>query len=714
MRRAFCLRVLGWLRLCHTKETGLPTRIRNVFRAAPWAGWLALGAIFFAMALVGAMFWDTWISDSRFYLAWSYRYLGYSEADAARMTYEYMSTVYNLDQCDFCWPPDYQRSFFHGENGAVTAPRLIYPLLSAPFVALLGPGGMLVVPALAQAIGAVTLAYLASRLWGRWWGVAAALILLVSAISMRYTVMVMTDSLALMLNVLGLLFLPLLRERRRGDVLWFLVILAVNLFTRQFAVTVAAGAALAWLVVAIRDRKARNAWLPFAIGSVLLTPAIVFLQNFVAGRFFGGGELSLTERYNQLALERFGVDGIASIPTVLGYQAKSDFTYLRDFDIPLLVLLAAAVVAMLWRFRSELSALLAGTALVTVAMSVIIVDQIYFRYFVPLVPLMILCVLALLKDLFFSGTQPGRSAENQPAQARNPVRPQLVWIVLGAVYLLAAYLTALEHTAFGQPLLLTVPLTGIAIGVLFTVVAKRAGQTAGALAAVAFTLSHSWLSASLDTVADSVALLAVVVALAFLPGSGFAFTGRTRHGALAFCVLIASAISLRSLALPAALILAWVFVTVRSRSARNDWAIPALIAIPGALLNLAVSRAELATGNLADLRRSVWLMGKEAITDRVLIAVAIIAVLCLLARLNSELTWLALGAAGAGVAVLLASGSPPYLAATQLSAPLILLATATQLAAYIRGDLAGARSVAGQPASQPATHPAAPVSQPAG
>src|SRR5688500_12168361 len=92
-----------------------------------------------------------WGPDTRYYLAMTYRYSGPSEHEAGVRTYEYLGRfAWFKDYCYFaCVPRAADASFghlFHGEAGGMVAGRVLYPLLSVPFVWLFGPQGMLVVP----------------------------------------------------------------------------------------------------------------------------------------------------------------------------------------------------------------------------------------------------------------------------------------------------------------------------------------------------------------------------------------------------------------------------------------------------------------------------------------------------------------------------------------------------------------------------------------
>ncbi len=403
-------RVGGFSRL-----RSVAARIRAPWRAIPAAGWALLAGAFLASQVSTYLNRTLWISDSRLYLAWAYRYLGYSETEAAHRTAAHLRGRSGLVNCDFCWPAGYEHSFFHGDNGAVVGPRVLYPLLSAPFVWLFGPDGMLVVPVLSYAAGTVLLALLAARLWGRWWGVAAGALVLLSPLPSGFGLYALTDATALTFTVAGLMCLPLARRARRRDLVWFAVLLELGLFTRQFAVTITAGILLTWVLVAIRDRRVRNPWLSFGVLSTVLTVGTLVGQNVVASHLYSGDSLSLTQRYQRVTERTFHTDGLAAVPRVLRNMVHVDYRYVRAFDLLLIVIVVFAVVSAFWRFRSELSSMMIGMSASTLALAVLIVDPTYFRYFVPVVPLLVLCALALIADLTsVPHRRPHRSSEAVP------------------------------------------------------------------------------------------------------------------------------------------------------------------------------------------------------------------------------------------------------------------------------------------------------------
>ena len=631
-------------------------------RRAYWSCWVFLAIAYMIMVALTWVHSAEWISDSRFYLAWSYRYLGYSEQDAAQMTFDYLAGAPGLEICDYCWPEGFQHSFFHGENGAVVAPRMAYPLLSAPFVGLFGPKGMLVVPALALAAGMALLVRLAERFWGAAAGFAAGLMMLASAISIRYAGAAMTDTLALMFNVIGLALVPLAKQARRRDLVWFLIVLVLNLFTRQFAITVAAGVAATWLLVAVRDKQWRNPWLPFATWSIAVTAVLTFLQSIYSAQLFDGDQLSLTQRYAKLATEKFGDPSFASAPRVLGWQMRVDYHYLRDLDLPLMLLIIVAAISIVYRFRSELSALLAGMGVVTVLMAVIIVDQTYFRYFVPLIPLLVLCALALVRDLYR--------------------RPWFVWVSSLSVYAFMALNVILLYLPRDDvKVYLSFAVGFVTMAVFVHVTCRRFGQTIATVAGLIFAMTQTWLQPALSSPQAAFSLLAVVLSLGLLPGSNLVIPQRVRVGGLLLLMVAAAVLSWPAITVAAGLLAAWAASAVAQRSVRTEWA-------PAALAALAAITAAIVTHGLFPSQgAAIWPLLVEASTDRVFILVAMATLPARLLAWRQPFTWLAIAGIAVGYAIFVSAPGRFGLGAFEMVAPVLMMVTAAAVTRYVRADL---------------------------
>jgi hypothetical protein len=524
-----------------------------------------------------------WGPDSRLYLAWTYRYLGHSELDSAHRTKDFLQGTDGIGACArLCFPPGYEAGYFHGANGAVVGARPLYPLLSAPFVALAGPWGMLVVPVLAFAFAIVGMALLGHRLWGGNWGLIAGLAVLAPWVVSRWAVMGQTEGLAIGLTVASVLFLPLGSAWARSsagapagdappgdapagrrDVFWYGLLLLLNLFVRQFAIALVGGVVLVWLVAAVRDRRLRNVWLPYATVSVAIGAGILAIQSVATKAWFGGGGLNLAGRYQALTQSYFHTSGLASVPTIIRYVLRIDYSYVR-FDLVLTATVALAVVAVVRRFHSDLVALAFGMFAVTLALNVVVIWPSYYRYFAPAHPLILLAALGLLASL-------ARGTRTVPVSG---------WLLCGLGFAFALVVVwRREDPADGAvaalPLALAWMLVTAVAGTWF-------GAVAGLLTGVGMALSGNLLEAALTAWPDAILLAAAATAIALVPVAGRGAPPRRWPAAIGgsptlrltgYAALVAIAVVVRpvGLALVAGPVGGWL-VTVRRPGERRHWA----------------------------------------------------------------------------------------------------------------------------------------------
>ena len=209
---------------------------------APLPAWGLLAAVYAAALAVNAFRWH-YGPDTRFYLAWAYRFGGLSEVEAGARTYGFLNNFdwfapYCWPACDVTDPTVTYEWLFRGAQGGLVAQRPIYPLLSSPFVALFGPRGLLVVPVLAYTACVVLTVVLASRVLGRRWAVPAGLASVLPISIVHFALYAYTEALAMALLLACMLCLPLGRSPGgRGaptsTLVGFGVLLVLFAFTRQ-------------------------------------------------------------------------------------------------------------------------------------------------------------------------------------------------------------------------------------------------------------------------------------------------------------------------------------------------------------------------------------------------------------------------------------------------------------------------------------------------
>ncbi|MEJ3743457.1 glycosyltransferase family 39 protein [Actinomycetes bacterium KLBMP 9797] len=407
----------------------------------PLVGWAFLAVLYAMVVWVTAETRVQWGPDTAFHLAWTYRLLGDSEPEAVRRAVEFLADEQGIDcatsTLPWCHAENYQM-YFSGDYAATVGPRVMTRLLSALLVAAFGPWAMVGLSIAAYAAGVVCLVLLANRMFGPRWAVLAGALTITPWLAANWAVHANTEALALAFTTASLLALPLRRARpARRDVLWFAALLALGLFTRQFAISVTAGTILAWLAVAVRDRRLRNPWLGFAGAAVVTTGLVVWVQGRMTASYASG--FSTLETYERNTGTHGLGEVIASLPGTAGRILVGDLRHVRT-DLVLAVVLCLAAVSVCWRFRSELSALVLGMFATTLALNLIINSDSVFRYHTPNYPAYALAAVALLTDLA-AQRRPSRATESVPlgappgAPPASGAVPVSWWVALVGGYL---------------------------------------------------------------------------------------------------------------------------------------------------------------------------------------------------------------------------------------------------------------------------------------
>ena len=307
-----------------------------------------------------------WFPDTRHYAVGTLEILGRSRAEAKAEAGAFLARRGVTEPIEVVDRPGAR--LFH--------PRILYPLLSAPFVALSGLGGMLVVPFAATLAFCGTLWRLVARRAPPWTA-AAAVALVANARSFSvYSIAALTDGLALALMAGVLLALPGEERPQGAPRLVFAAALAAG-FTREIGpyLILLAIAGLWW--ARGRDEAVRAAWrrTVVALASAGLLTAV---WTAALARL---GLLSQIE----LATGKTGGAAIGALPSVVGgILADTGAALAKDW--PLLVVFLAALVAVP-RARRRIEACLAAAALAG-AIGLLAVNPIFtkFRLQLTLVP----------------------------------------------------------------------------------------------------------------------------------------------------------------------------------------------------------------------------------------------------------------------------------------------------------------------------------------
>jgi hypothetical protein len=361
-------------------------------------GWLIVGTTFVVTFSYIFRRLFHWGPDTRYYLALTYRLMGHSEHESGRLTYEFMLSRFEWFKtyCYFaCEPNSPEATFghlFHGEAGGMVATRMVYPLLSVPFVWLFGPQGMLVVPLLAFAACVVMVMAFVSRTVGRNWAVVAALALIVPTTISSYGLYTYTESLAMMFVAGCLLVLPIARAGTRRDVAVFGILLFLLAFTRQFHPIIVAGVGLAWLGGAVAHRKLRNEWLPYFAMSIGVMAVAGVVQS-LAGPYYS---------IFKMFAERTGVRSASDVPGIaadIALRLAKQELFEIGVDIPLVFVCTFAAIGVFWRFRSPVALLTLGSVTGTFLLNVLNTEPSHFRYYVTAFPFVAMVATGVIADL---------------------------------------------------------------------------------------------------------------------------------------------------------------------------------------------------------------------------------------------------------------------------------------------------------------------------
>jgi len=161
--------------------------------------------------------------DGSLYTFRTLNLMGHSQLDSGQMVSDwYANHAYKMKEID-------PSSLFYDINSQWDRylPRILYPLLSIPFVSIFGISGMLFIPALSMLVLMLTIYFVAVKLERKWLGVSLAIALSLSLTVNRWMFINTTDSL---LTGLTALIIPFLLTKKTNR-MWWLGILSLILLT---------------------------------------------------------------------------------------------------------------------------------------------------------------------------------------------------------------------------------------------------------------------------------------------------------------------------------------------------------------------------------------------------------------------------------------------------------------------------------------------------
>jgi len=271
--------------------------------------------------------------DTQLYLGWTYRLMGYDPATAERMVFDYIRS-------DAVFPP-YEALWTGGVLDLSYRPRLLLPVLSVPFVAAFGPGGIVVVPGIAFLV-AMLLCYRFATIHADVpAAVAACAVALLSSLVVIWSIGGLTDSLAVMLHAAWFLLLPWRAPGTWPRLLGIVGVCALAATARLITPYTVMAIAGLWLWAMLRgDRALRRSW-TVAAGATLVGSALALLWTRWATS-------PLTVISTFTAVTQGGVRRYADLPgwylhELPGRLATEGGHLLRN--VPLAILIAMSLVA---------------------------------------------------------------------------------------------------------------------------------------------------------------------------------------------------------------------------------------------------------------------------------------------------------------------------------------------------------------------------------
>lgn len=392
----------------------LPPR-RDVLGVDPFI--LAVVLIPLGLGLVAHVYRDRlFFPDSRYYLVMAFRDMGYNAGSALAM------------QQKLTGVPAAPWYFAHSDPvWRMVQPRMLYPLLSTPFVWAAGPRlGMIAVPALSSMVTVAACARLTQRLYGPTAALLAAGALAASITVTDITV-ALTDPLAMALVALMLLNLPIRRRIQGQNLVWLGVLSVALCLTRQTSTVVLGLVAtgLLWALMPAR-RGARDQRRDWLIATVVISTVTVGGQiiNTLLAPYDISVEFLLASHQRTMSA------ALAHLPAMAWHITKAEAVMMVRTDVPLTMLALGAAIHMVTAVREIEAWLLFGGSLGTYALMLANGFPSFLRYECVLFPVAAVCAAGLLRRWLAPSPQrvPRQSG---PVADRRP-RRWLVPVLAGA------------------------------------------------------------------------------------------------------------------------------------------------------------------------------------------------------------------------------------------------------------------------------------------
>ncbi|NUP53090.1 MAG: hypothetical protein HOW97_38080 [Catenulispora sp.] len=280
--------------------------------------------------------------DSRYYLPMMAKDMGHNWVDAVKMDREVSG-----------W---HVAPWFFADNDPtwqMVRTRLLYPVLSMPFVWLWGlSGGSMAIPVLGDILFLWATARVVQRLYG-----PAVAVIVVGAFSTVGPVFGFawagTDTLGMGLAAVMVANLPIERRIGKANLAWLGIAAVFIALTRQVGVLAPAMAGAGWLWALARERTWRNRWLSSLVVTAATTLVVqigtMLLVKTDAAGVLGRGQTTYWGIFRQFV----------HYLKIVTQQAVS---YMWNEQHVLLALFVAAGVGMVVRYKSDAAAVFLGAA----------------------------------------------------------------------------------------------------------------------------------------------------------------------------------------------------------------------------------------------------------------------------------------------------------------------------------------------------------------
>ena len=299
--------------------------------------------------------------DSRYYLPMISRDMGHSLPDSIGVN-QSISPSWHLAPWYFAdSDPTWQ----------MVRTRILYPVLSIPFVWLWGlSGGSLAIPILGDVLFIWAIARVLQRLYGPAVAVIVAGTFALVKPDFDFS-WAGTDTLALGLTAILVANLPIERRIGKANLAWIGLITVFIALTRQVGVLAPAMAGAGWLWALVRERTWRNRWL----GSLVVTSAVTLFIQALTMMLVKTDTAGIISRGQTTY---WGI--IRQFVHYLKVVTVEACTYMWHTDRILYALLIAAGVAVVVRLKSDAAAVFFGAACATYVITAALGFSAYMRY----------------------------------------------------------------------------------------------------------------------------------------------------------------------------------------------------------------------------------------------------------------------------------------------------------------------------------------------